>query len=131
MGRQMLKRILKAVLYLVIIASAVFLLLRVSSRDRYPEYEDKQPPCVRLDGKLYFVRTQLFDHDVGDPSTWEIAGRITSSCRPERIPRKNGQINFDRYRLAEPVVYRSNDHILFVHFFENDVSPFRGLVPAE
>ena len=130
MGRQMLKRILKAVLYLVIIASAVFLLLRVSSRDRYPG-TDSQPPCIRLDGKLYFVRTPLFDHDVGDPATWEIAGRITSSCRHERIPRKNGQINFDRYRLAEPVVYRSNDNTLFVHFFENDVSPFRGLVPAE
>ena len=130
MGRQMLKRILKAVLYLVIIASAVFLLLRVSSRDRYPG-TDRQPPCIRVDGKLYFVRTPLFDHDVGDPATWKIAGRITSSCRAERIPRKNGQINFDRYRLAEPVVYRSNDNTLFVHFFENDVSPFRGLVPAE
>ncbi len=131
MGKAIFKRILKAVVYLVIIASVVFLLLRVSSHDRYSGYEDKQPPYVRLDGKLYFVRTPLFDNDVGDPSTWEIAGRITSNCRPERIPRKNGQINFERYRLVEPVVYRSDDNTLFVHFFENDVSPFRGLVPAE
>ena len=130
MGRQMLKRILKAGCYLAIIVSAVFLMMRTTALELYP-VEDKQPPYVYLDGKLYFVRTPLFDNDVGDPSTWDTAGRITSNCRPERIPKRNGQINFDLYRLVEPVVYRSTDDLLFVHLFENDISPFRGLVPAE
>lgn len=91
----------------------------------------KQPPCVYFDGNLFFVRPRLFENDVGDPSSWNVVGQITSSCGYENIPTQDGQINFDLNRLAEPVIYRSAGNILFVHLVENNVSPFRGLELVE
>lgn len=87
----------------------------------------KQPPYVYFNGSLYFVRPRLFEKDVGEPSSWNVVGQITSSCGYENIPTKEGQINFDLNRLAEPIIYRSSENVLFLHLVENNVSPFRGL----
>ncbi len=75
---------------------------------------DSLPPMICHDGQLFYLITTIDETELGDPSTWSIAGPITKGSDLNNLPKDNGEINFSLSSLIDRQVYQTADGILFI-----------------
>lgn len=95
-------------------------------------WENASPYSVVLNDTVYYARLGLYDcEDVGESSTWTVAGYMTDSCPRTSMPTQNGEANFDLSN-RDTTIYESSDGLLFIQTREEDRKyDFYGLEEAE
>lgn len=90
------------------------------------------PYSVVLNDTVYYARLGLYDcENVGESSTWTVAGYMTDSCPRTSMSTQNGEASFDLSN-RDTTIYESSDGLLFIQTREEDSKyDFYGLEEAE
>lgn len=135
----MKKTVIYSVLIVLLLAFALVVAMQngalesgqIEEDEEWVYWENVYQPSVVLNNTVYYARLGLYDsEDVGEPSTWTVAGYMTDSCPQTSMPSKNGEANFsldDR----DAAIYESADGLLFIRARESDQFDFSGLEEAE